>query len=190
MKIVKEYDNKKIFFFKYRGKIYPFKFEITTAYFQKLKDNDQDFQVFLFKTMFSSAIKTYPYFIEKSKTFVSKRWPILIADNFSGILGNAEFYLSPELYANKSLLKKFNETTTVDVTSMLNSFRTRLKDQNYSISKIYGFKSSTGFTQLVFKEDDFILPDFKIHIKLKIHQKRQRYLKKQLNFLIRFWKRT
>ena len=180
---------KKFFFFKYRGKIYPFKFEITTAYFQKLKDNDQDFQVFLFKTMFSSAIKTYPYFIEKSKTFVSKRWPILIADNFSGILGNAEFYLSPELYANKSLLKKFNETT-VDVTSMLNSFRTRLKDQNYSISKIYGFKSSTGFTQLVFKEDDFILPDFKIHIKLKIHQKRQRYLKKQLNFLIRFWKRT
>ena len=140
--------------------------------------------------MFSSAIKTYPYFIEKSKTFVSKRWPILIADNFSGILGNAEFYLSPELYANKSLLKKFNETTTVDVTSMLNSFRTRLKDQNYSISNIYGFKSSTGFTQLVFKEDDFILPDFKIHIKLKIHQKRQRYLKKQLNFLIRFWKRT
>ena len=172
------------FFFKYREKIYPFKLEITRAYFQKLKDNDnQDFQAFLFKTTFPSVIKTYPYFIEKSKTFVSKRWPILIADNFSGILGDAEFYLSPELYANKSFLKKFNETTTVDVTtSMLNSFRTRLKDQNYSISKIHGFKSSTGFTQLGFKEDDFIHPDFKIHVKLKDPPKTTALFKETLEF--------
>ena len=158
--------------------------EITRAYFQKLKDNDNhDFQAFLFKTMFPSARKTYPYFIEKIKTFVSKRCPILIADHFSGILGDAEFYLSPELYANKSFLKKFNETMTVDVTtSILNSFRTRLKDQNYSISKIYGFKSSTGFTQLVFKEDDFILPDFKIHIKLKDPSKTTALFKETVEF--------
>ena len=50
---------------------------------------------------------------------------------------------------------------------MLNSFRMRLRDQNYSISKLYGFKASAGFTQQIFKEDDFILPDFKIHIKVK-----------------------
>ena len=141
-KIVREYDNKNVFFFKYILQIYPFRFKITKAYFQKLKNNDdQDFHGFLFKTIFTTSIKTYPYFIEKSKTFVSKKWPLLLADNFSGILGNVGFYLSPELYANKSFLKNFNETTTVDVTSaMLQSFRTRLKDQNYSISKIYGFK--------------------------------------------------
>ena len=141
-KIVREYDNKNVFFFKYILQIYPFKFKITKAYFQKLKNNDdQDFHGFLFKTIFTTSIKTYPYFIEKSKTFVSKKWPLLLADNFSGILGNVGFYLSPELYANKSFFKNFNETTTVDVTSaMLQSFRTSLKDQNYSISKIYGFK--------------------------------------------------
>ena len=141
-KIVREYDNKNVFFFKYILQIYPFRFKITKAYFQKLKNNDdQDFHGFLFKTIFTTSIKTYPYFIEKSKTFVSKKWPLLLADNFSGILGNVGFYLSPELYANKSFLKNFNETTTVDVTSaMLQSFRTSLKDQNYSISKIYGFK--------------------------------------------------
>ena len=141
-KIVREYDNKNVFFFKYILQIYQFRFKITKAYFQKLKNNDdQDFHGFLFKTIFTTSIKTYPYFIEKSKTFVSKKWPLLLADNFSGILGNVGFYLSPELYANKSFLKNFNETTTVDVTSaMLQSFRTSLKDQNYSISKIYGFK--------------------------------------------------
>ena len=141
-KIVREYDNKNVFFFKYILQIYPFRFKIMKAYFQKLKNNDdQDFHGFLFKTIFTTSIKTYPYFIEKSKTFVSKKWPLLLADNFSGILGNVGFYLSPELYANKSFLKNFNETTTVDVTSaMLQSFRTSLKDQNYSISKIYGFK--------------------------------------------------
>ena len=141
-KIVREYDNKNVFFFKYILQIYPFKFKITKAYFQKLKNNDdQDFHGFLFKTIFTTSIKRYPYFIEKSKTFVSKKWPLLLADNFSGILGNVGFYLSPELYANKSFLKNFNETTTVDVTSaMLQSFRTSLKNQNYSISKIYGFK--------------------------------------------------
>ena len=141
-KIVREYDNKNVFFFKYILQIYPFRFKITKAYFQKLKNNDdQDFHGFLFKTIFTTSIKRYPYFIEKSKTFVSKKWPLLLADNFSGILGNVGFYLSPELYANKSFLKNFSETTTVDVTSaMLQSFRTSLKDQNYSISKIYGFK--------------------------------------------------
>ena len=141
-KIVREYDNKNVFFFKYILQIYPFRFKITKAYFQKLKNNDdQDFHGFLFKTIFTTSIKTYPYFIEKSKTFVSKKWPLLLADNFSGILGNVGFYLSPELYANKSFFKNFNETTTVDVTSaMLQSFRTSLKNQNYSISKIYGFK--------------------------------------------------
>ena len=133
---------KMFFFFKYILQIYPFRFKITKAYFQKLKNNDdQDFHGFLFKTIFTTSIKRYPYFIEKSKTFVSKKWPLLLADNFSGILGNVGFYLSPELYANKSFLKNFNETATVDVTSaMLQSFRTSLKDQNYSISKIYGFK--------------------------------------------------
>ena len=141
-KIVREYDNKNVFFFKYILQIYPFRFKIMKAYFQKLKNNDdQDFHGFLFKTIFTTSIKTYPYFIEKSKTFVSKKWPLLLADNFSGILGNVGFYLSPELYANKSFFKNFNETTTVDVTSaMLQSFRTSLKNQNYSISKIYGFK--------------------------------------------------
>ena len=184
-KIVREYDNKNVFFFfKYILQIYPFRFKITKAYFQKLKTNDdQDFHGFLFKTLFPTSIKTYPYFIDKSRTFVSKRWPLLIADNFSGILGNVEFNLSPELYTNKSFLKNCNETATVDVTnSMLQSFRTSLEDQNYSISKIYGFKSSTALTQFVFKEDHFILPDFKIQIKLRYPTKASGLYKETLEF--------
>ena len=65
---------------------------------------------------------------------------------------------------------------------MLNSFRTRLRDQNYSISKLYSFKASAGFAQQIFKEDDFILPDFKIHIKIKDPSKRTPLFKETLEF--------
>ena len=49
---------------------------------------------------------------------------------------------------------------------MLTLFRTRLKDQNYNISKIYGFKAKRE-TKIVLKEEHFALPNFKFHVKLK-----------------------
>ena len=52
------------------------------------------------------------------------------------------FTFHQELYAkNKSFLKHFRETAAVDVTQgILNDFRNFLNDQEYSVSKIYGFK--------------------------------------------------
>ena len=66
---------------------------------------------------------------------------------------------------------------------MLNRFRRNLNDQNYSVSKIYGFKKESPMpmvrilsdqnfsvsitSQKVMKKDDFVLPDFKIDIKIK-----------------------
>ena len=60
---------------------------------------------------------------------------------------------------NKSFLKDIPETGEVKVTSaMLQLFRRQLKDQNYSISKIYGFKAKSGLTKIVLKEEHFALP--------------------------------
>ena len=81
---------------------------------------------------------------------------------------------------------------------MLNSFRRNLNDQNYSVSKIYGFKkesptpmvrnlSDQNFSvsitsQKVMKKDDFVLPDFKIDIKIKKPTTTSEIFKKTLEF--------
>ena len=81
---------------------------------------------------------------------------------------------------------------------MLNSFRRNLNDQNYSVSKIYGFKkesptpmvrnlSDQNFSvsitsQKVMKKDDFVLPDFKIDIKIKEPTTTSEIFKKTLEF--------
>ena len=169
--LIKENDRKNVFFFKYRRQIYALKLEIIKAYYKKSKkDRNQkfDFQMFIFKTLFPSW-KNCRYLIEKAKAFQSSRYPIIINDDKFIVLGNIDLYLSPELYAkNKSFLRDFTETGEVNVTScMLTRFRTQLNDQNYSISKIYGFKNSFAFSQKVMKKDDFVLPDFKIDITIK-----------------------
>ena len=123
----------------------------------------------------------------------------MIIDHFT-VLENVDIYLSPELYVrNKSFLQSFTETGEVNVTStMLNRFRRNLNDQNYSVSKIYGFKKESPtpmlrnlsdqnfsvsiFSQKVMKKDDFALPDFKIEIKIKEPTTASEIFKKTLEF--------
>ena len=145
-KLIEENDNKNVIFFKYNGEIYALKLKITKEYYEKLKkDDNQNFQSFIYKTLFPTSTTNYKFLIEKIKSFQSNRYPILINDNHFTVLENVNIYLSPELYArNKSFLRSFTETGKVNVTStMLNSFRRNLNDQNYSVSKIYGFKKES-----------------------------------------------
>ena len=109
---------------------------------------------------------------------------------------NVDIYLSPELYArNKSFLRSFTETSEVNVTStMLNRFRRNLNDQNYSVSKIFGFKKESPtpmlrknfsvsiFSQKVMKKDYFVLPYFKIDIEIKETSTASEIFKKTLEF--------
>ena len=82
---------------------------------------------------------------------------------------------------------------------MLNRFRRNLDDQNYSASKIYSFKkesptpmvrnlSDQNFSvsinsRKVMKKDDFVLPDFKIDIKIKNPTTTSEIFKKTLESL-------
>ena len=144
-KLIEENDNKNVIFFKYNGEIYALKLKITKAYYEKLKkDDNQNFQSFIYKTLFPT-FPIYKFLIEKIKSFQSNRYPILINDDHFTVLENVDIYLSPELYTrNKSFLQSFTETGEVNVTStMLNRFRRNLNDQNYSVSKIYGFKKES-----------------------------------------------
>ena len=50
---------------------------------------------------------------------------------------------------------------------MLSYIRGQLRDWTYNISKIYGFRAGKGYHSLDVKFKDFVLPDFKIEVKLK-----------------------
>ena len=166
--------------------IFALKLKITKVYYEKLKkDDNQNFQSFIYKTLFPTSTTTYRFLIEKTNIFLSNKYPVVRNDDYFTVLENVDIYLSPELYArNKSFLGSFTETGEVNVMStMLNRFRRNLNDQNYSVSKIYGFKKESPtpmlrhlsdqnfsvsiISQKVMKKDDFVLPDFKIDIKIK-----------------------
>ena len=90
-------------------------------------------------------------------------------------------YLSPELYAkNKSFMKDFKETGEANIgKNMLQFFQTQLKDQSYNISKIYGCRNLYVYSNVIMKEEHFILPNFNIHVKLK-EQSSNKWFKKTL----------
>ena len=50
---------------------------------------------------------------------------------------------------------------------MLSYIRGKLRDLTYTTSKIYGFTAEKGSHSLDVKFKDFVLPDFKIEVKLK-----------------------
>ena len=137
-KLIEESDNKNVIFFKYNGEIYALKLKRTKAYYEKLKkDDNQNFQSFIYKMLFPTSTTIYKFFIEKIKSFQSNRYPILINDDHFTVLENVDIYLSSELFArNKSFLRSFTETGEVNVTStMLNRFRRNLNDQNIQYLK-------------------------------------------------------
>ena len=94
--------------------------------------------------------------------------PIAIEPKITAIAKDITIYISPERYAkNKSFMRSLVEVSKVVVTpTMLQSFRNQLSDQSYIVSKIHSFQG-TSFKKMVISNDDFVLPDFQINIKLK-----------------------
>ena len=107
--------------------------------------------------------------IEKSLSFHSQRYPIIILPKAIILGQGVDLYITPELYArNKSFLRNLNEIDPLNVTSaILTKFRTQLNDPDFSVSKIFGFRNAIGYSNYILKFGDLILPDFKIFIKIK-----------------------
>ena len=65
-------------------------------------------------------------------------------------------------------MKDFKETREVNINkNALQFFRTQLKDHSYNVSKIYGFRNLYAQSNVIMKEEHFILLNFNIHVKLK-----------------------
>ena len=111
--------------FKYRDKIYSFKLEITEPYIAKFSDatDKRNSFKFLFDILFSSPTDTKKFMFVKSKVFLSSRYPFRISLKELTLLGEADIYLSDQLYSNDKLfLKSVPETGAIDVDSNLLSF--------------------------------------------------------------------
>ena len=65
---------------------------------------------------------TYRYFIDRSQAYWSQRWPLVVGQKISKLLGNVDIFLFPDMYQNKnrSFTKKLKEIGEINVTpSML-----------------------------------------------------------------------
>ena len=72
--------------------------------------------------------------------------------------------------SRQSYMQKINisEIAPVNITStLLRRFRTLLKDPDFSVSKIYGFRNAFQYSNYLLNYNDLIMPDFKAIIKIK-----------------------
>ena len=148
----------------------------------------KNFQFFIYKALFGKG-KLYKYLLEKSLSFHSQRYPIIILLKAIILGKGVDLYITPELYTrNKSFLRNLNETDPLNVTSaILTKFRTQLNDPNFPLSKIFGFRNAIGYSNYILKFGDSILPDFKIFIKIKAPKMLMTFLKKHSNLHIRYY---
>ena len=60
------------------------------------------FQRFIFNTLFPTSTTVYRSLIEKSRSYMSNRYPLIINETQFVLQGNVNFYLLPELYAKEN----------------------------------------------------------------------------------------
>ena len=131
-----------------------------------------------FQTLFSEII--FGGYVEKPeakkpKIFrkgnnVDDNFPISIS--FSGrflIKSRVNFYLTKELYdKKKSIFKNIPEIPKKIITATeLADLRKQLKDDNFSISEIYGFRNTRYSTYRALEPADFEIPDFMVKIEVE-----------------------
>ena len=187
--IIKETDRKNVFFFRYNGQLQAVKIDsefffseierVTDFDIIKWWSNPVNFKYYLYHALFHNyhAYKDGKYskkrdldFLFKSGNLneISDKHPIVLDYRQMIMKGGIDYYITPELYAkDKSIFKNLSEIPAINVTStLLSRFRNQLNDQDFSVSKIYGFKGNflyTTYSRLSI--NDIILPDLNITIK-------------------------
>ena len=131
-----------------------------------------------FQTIFSEIL--FGGYVEKPETKTTKiirkgnnvddNFPISIS--FSGrllIKSRVNFYLTKELYdKKKSIFKNIPEIPKKIITATeLADLRKQLKDDNFSISEIYGFRNTRYSTYRALEPADFEIPDFMVKIEVE-----------------------
>ena len=176
---VKETDRKNVIFMSYNGEIVAMKLELAKYLYEEIEEapnfdmkkhlsTDRIFHNFVYDGLFKNN-KTYNYLLEKSTAFSRAKYPLIFMPDRLIIIGGVELYVTPELYAkNKTIFKNISEIAPVNITStLLRRFRTLLKDPDFSVSKIYGFRNAFHHSNYLLNYNDLITPDFNVFIRIK-----------------------
>ena len=198
--IKKEYDYKNTFFMEYNGKLIAHTIDFTeflvkhieTAigkkiYFMDIFKNKSNFPIYFYDNLFggSSLIpkrKTPNIFQKGSYSNLTDQHPIAVS--FAGniaINGGVNFYITPELYEkDHSIFKRIPEIAARNVTkSELDDLRRQLKNDNFTVSKLYGFRNVKNYSIYpILNFNNFIIPTFYVDVKIKKKEKVDENMKK------------
>ena len=104
------------------------------------------------------------------KSALTDLHPIAVNLNIIAIKGGVDLFITPELYVQKkSIFKRLAEVSSITVTqNELKTIRSQLNDNDFTVSKLYQFRSK--FEQSYYNGlsiDDIVIPDFNVSIKVK-----------------------
>ena len=187
--IKKEYDYKNTFFMEYNGKLIAHTIDFTDFLvkhidfvigkkidFTSIFKNRSNFSVYFYDNLFggSSLIPTKaPPAIFKKGDYsnLTDQHPIAVSFGRNiAIKGGVNFYITPELYEkDHSIFKKIPEIPSRNVkTNELVELRTQLNNDNFTVSKLYGFRNVKNYSIYpILNYNNFIIPDFYDDVKIK-----------------------
>ena len=183
-KIKKEYDYKNTFFIEHNGKLKLHTIGFTDFLakyidnridvdFMKIFRNRIGFPLYFFESLFGGG-RLFPkrkrpkyIFTSGDSNALTDLHPIAVNFRNLSIKGGVNFYITPELYEkDHSIFKKIPEIQSKNVTtSELNYIRSELNDNDFTVSKIYGFRNIKSYSIYpTLNINNFIMPDFNVKI--------------------------
>ena len=187
--VKKKYDYKNTFFMEYNGKLIAQTIGFTEFLIKNIEfvagkkidffspfKNRSNFSIYFYDNLFGGSSlfptkKRPAIFTKGSYSNLTDRHPIAVS--FGGniaIKGGVNSYITPELYEkDHSIFKKIPEIPSRNVTtSELAELRRQLNNDNFTVSKLYGFRNVKNYSIYpILNYKNFIIPDFYVDVKIK-----------------------
>ena len=138
--------------------------------------NRSEFPLYFFENLFGGG-SLFPQrkrpkyiFTKGDSSALTDLHPIAVNNGNIAIKGGVNFYITPELYEkDHSIFKKIPEIQSKNVTTdELNYLRRELNDNEFTVSKIYGFRNIKAYSIYpILNINNFIMPDFNVKIQIK-----------------------
>ena len=139
-----------------------------------IKNSKSYFQLYFFEVIYGGNLfpkKTSNHIFTKGDSgALTDLHPVAVNFGNIAIKGGVDFYITPELYEKKhSIFKKVPEIPPKNITkSELDDLRRELNDNNFTVSKLYGFRNVKAYSIYpILSIDDFAMPDFNVKITVK-----------------------
>ena len=138
--------------------------------------NRSEFPLYFFENLFGGGIlfpkrKRPKYIFTKGDSnALTDLHPIAVNNANLSIKGGVNFYITLELYdKDHSIFKKIPEIQSKNVTaSELNYLRRELNDNDFTVSKLYGFRNVKSYSIYpILNINNFVMPDFNVKITVK-----------------------